>query len=248
MIARVMPENPRDAPRCEPRYAIYFVPAADSALNRFGAATLGYDCFSGADVALPDALPVDDGTWRELTAEPRRYGFHATLKAPFRLAAEFDEPALVRAFTDFALTIATLPVIAPVVRSLGHFIAIIPEHRNGDLDHLAAFCVRAFDCFRAPLNDGDRARRHVVGLSARQAENLERWGYPYVFDEFRFHLTLTGALPPERQTPLLVWLEDAFVRRHGGGPVPIDRITLMRQDHPDAHFVVLCEAPIGTVK
>src|SRR6266436_2078374 len=70
----------------DPRYAIYFVPAPDTALYRFGAGALGYDCFTGADMATLDTLPVDAGAWRELTREPRRYGFHATLKAPFRLA------------------------------------------------------------------------------------------------------------------------------------------------------------------
>jgi putative phosphonate metabolism protein len=237
MIAPLMAANPR--------YAIYFVPAANSALYRFGAAALGYDCFTGADVAMPDALPVGDAAWRELTAAPRRYGFHATLKAPFRLAAESDEPALMRAFEDFTHAVATVPAIAPVVRLLERFIAVVPEYRNGDLDRLAAACVRDFDRFRVPLSDADRARRHAAGLSARQAENLERWGYPYVFDDFRFHMTLTGALAPDLQGPLLAWLGDAFARRCGHEAVQVDRIALMRQDHADARFAVLRVAPIG---
>jgi hypothetical protein len=56
------------------RYAIYFVPAADTALYRFGAAVLGFDCFTGADIPTLDARPVDACAWHELTHEPRRYG------------------------------------------------------------------------------------------------------------------------------------------------------------------------------
>src|SRR5258708_19714311 len=96
-----------------PRYAIYFVPAADTALYRFGAAALGYDCFTGADIATLDALPVDAGAWRELTREPRRYGFHATLKAPFHLAAGPTEPKLIGVFLDFSPTITSTPPTYP---------------------------------------------------------------------------------------------------------------------------------------
>ena len=96
-----------------PRYAIYFVPAAETALYRFGAAVLGYDCFTGVEIPTPDVLPVDAGAWRELIHEPRRYGFHATMKAPFRLAAGRTEAELIDAFEDFARTIDTAPTHRP---------------------------------------------------------------------------------------------------------------------------------------
>lgn len=228
-----------------PRYAIYFVPAADTALYRFGAAALAYDCFAGVDIPTFDALPVDAGAWHELTAGPRRYGFHATLKAPFGLAAERSEAELVAAFESFARDLDVFPTVDPVVRLLQRFVAIVPAGETAALRELAASCVTRFDGFRAPLTEADRRRRLAAHLTAQQIAHAERWGYPYVFDEFRFHMTLTGALAPDRQAPMLSYLRDGFSRCCGERPIPIDRLALLRQDSPDARFVVIAYAPIG---
>src|SRR5258708_35106369 len=134
----------------DPRYAIYFVPAPDTALYRFGAGALGYDCFTGTDIATFDALPVDAGAWRELTREPRRYGFHATLKAPFRLAEGRTEGELIGEFVEFSETIDSAPTIEPAVCLLQHFVAIVPVAVGAGLDPRAPACVKNFDGFRAP--------------------------------------------------------------------------------------------------
>jgi putative phosphonate metabolism protein len=227
-----------------PRYAIYFVPAADSALYRFGAAALGYDCFTGTDVPTLDSLPVDAAAWRAMTDEPRRYGFHATLKAPFRLAAERDEAELLGAFAAFGRAIQSFPTIAPAVRLLGRFVAIVPASANAALDRLAESCVTHFDGFRAPLSDAERGRRLAAHLTAQQIANVERWGYPYVFDEFRFHMTFTGVLAADRHALVLAYLRENFARIRGEHPIPIDHLALMRQDGPDARFVVIAHASI----
>ena len=151
----------------DPRYAIYFVPAPDTALYRFGAGALGYDCFTGTDIATFDALPVDAGAWRELTREPRRYGFHATLKAPFRLAEGRTEGELIGEFVEFSETIDSAPTIEPAVCLLQHFVAIVPVAVGAGLDRLAASCVKHFDGFRAPLTSADRSRRLAAYLTAR---------------------------------------------------------------------------------
>ena len=228
-----------------PRYAIYFVPAADTALYRFGAAALGYDCFTGADIPTLDALPVDAGTWRELTHEPRRYGFHATLKAPFHLAAGRTEAELIEEFEEFARAIDSAPSIEPAVRLLQSFVAIVPATARAELGRLAASCVTHFDGFRASLTGADRNRRLAAHLTEQQVEHVERWGYPYVFEDFRFHMTLTGALTADRQALMLTHLRSSFARCHGERPIPIDRLALLRQDDPRARFVVLAHGAIG---
>jgi len=229
----------------DPRYAIYFVPAPDTALYRFGAAALGYDCFTGADIATLDALPVDAGAWRELTREPRRYGFHATLKAPFRLAEGRTEAELIGEFVEFSETIDDAPTVAPVVCLLQHFVAIMPVAAGAGLDRLAAACVKHFDGFRAPLTSADRSRRLAAHLTARQIGHVERWGYPYVFEDFRFHMTLTGALSADSQEPLVAYLRGSLACSHGDGPIKIDRLALLRQDNPGARFVVLANSAIS---
>ena len=65
-----------------PRYAIYYAPAPGSGLDRFGATLLGYDAFTGKDLPFPEDILQVAPDWRGLTGDPRKYGFHATLKAP----------------------------------------------------------------------------------------------------------------------------------------------------------------------
>jgi putative phosphonate metabolism protein len=227
----------------KPRYAVYFVPAAQSALYRLGASLLGYDCYAGVEIDFPDALPVCALAWREMTQEPRRYGFHATLKAPFHLADGTDETELVEAFLAFCRSSAVAATFTPIVAVIEGFIAIVPSGSEPAVDRLAAACVSAFDRFRAPLSALDRERRLAAGLTERQAQNLERWGYPYVFEDFRLHLTLTGRLPAERQAIVLPFLRESFSAICAAA-IRIDGIALLRQDRPDARFTVLRAAPI----
>ena len=229
----------------KPRYAVYFVPAAQSALYRFGSALLGYDCYTGKEIDFPDVLPLPAAAWRALTQEPRRYGFHATLKAPFRLADGADEARLVEAFHAFCRAEAVAAAFTPVVAAIEGFIAIVPSASVPAVDRLAAGCVTAFDRFRAPLEAHDRERRLAAGLAERQAQNLERWGYPYVFEDFRLHLTLTGRLPAEPRAIVLSCLHESFAAL-SCSTIGIDRIALLRQDRPDARFTVLRDAPIAS--
>src|SRR5262245_44541671 len=176
----------------DPRYAIYFVPPPDSGFYRFGAGFLGYDCYSGADLGYTEKTGLRQAEWAALTRTPRTYGFHATLKAPFRLLPTLAETQLVAELEGFARSPRVIPEIAPTVQTLGQFIALVPTRAEASLDRLAADCVTAFDGYRRPVPPEERHKRLATGLSPRQVENLDRWGYPYVLDEFRFHMTLTG--------------------------------------------------------
>jgi len=228
-----------------PRYAIYFVPAADSDLYRFGSAMLGYDCYTGDELPHPDGVGVAPDDWRRLTEEPRRYGFHATLKAPFRLAAAHREAELARALFDFAgASRHATARIAPQVQLLGSFTAIVPRETPASLSALADGCTTAFDRFRAPMPAGERARRTRAPLSERQLRHLDRWGYPYVFEDFRFHMTLTGPLPAERREAVPALLRDAFARACGERAIAIDRVALFKQENEHARFRVLHHAAL----
>jgi putative phosphonate metabolism protein len=225
------------------RYAIYFAAARDSDLHRFGSAVLGYDCYSGDEPSFPDDIGVDRETWRQMTEEPRRYGFHATLKAPFRLADGCGEADLARALNAFAARGHAPIRIAPAIRLLGAFTAIVPREPSAPLAALADRCTADFDRFRAPMPAAERARR-ADGLSERQLANLDRWGYPYVLADFRFHMTLTGRLAPDRQEATLATLRRSFARTCGDGPIAIDRLGLFKQDNASARFRVLDQAAL----
>jgi putative phosphonate metabolism protein len=223
-----------------PRYAIYYASAPGSALDRFGAELLGYDARSGVDPPFPDDVLRAAPDWHALTQDPRKYGFHATLKAPFALAQSKTEAGLVAACADFADRPRSAAIITPVVGSISGFIAVIPKERSDDLERFAADCVSAFDAFRAPLTSEDRARRNPQRLTPRQSEYLDRWGYPYVMDEFRFHMTLTGRLEQARREAVLAMLRDHFAMI-GLERLAIDRIAVFCQNHSHSRFRILKE-------
>jgi len=225
-----------------PRYAIYYASIPGSVLDRFGATLLGYDAHRGTDLPFPDGLEPAD--WRELTQDPRKYGFHATLKAPMALAPGRREEELVAACAAFAETPRIIPVIEPVVDCISGFIAVVPARLSSELQAFAADCVRTFDPFRAPLTEEDRARRNPSKLTEPQRRYLDHWGYPYVLEEFRFHMTLTGSLDAERRPPVLAMLQDRFSRT-GIRSLPIDRIALFRQSGAHARFRVLAAWPLA---
>ena len=218
-----------------PRYAIYFTAGADSALTRFGAELLGYDVYTGDEVPFPADASRVAPDWRDVTADPRKYGFHGTLKAPMALAPGRTEAELVAACAAFAGKARPIPSIRPVVDSISGFIAVIPTEPVGTLQQLAADCVREFDDFRAPMTAEDRARRKPDKLTERQRDYLDRWCYPYVMEEFRFHMTLTGRLDAERRGPILEMLRARFAAL-GLDTLAVDRIALFKQDDTRARF------------
>jgi putative phosphonate metabolism protein len=228
-----------------PRYAVYFVPHPDAALYRFGAEILGCDCYSGGNVDHGPDLSMSRMEWSNLTREPRTYGFHATLKAPFQLAPDYVEADLVEAFWAFAAKPREALAITPSVELLDHFAAIVPRQASPDLDAFANSCVSAFDYFRAQMTSQERARRLRHNVSAQQIANIDRWGYPYVFENFRFHMTLTGPVPRDQRPPVLSFLRARFSARYGETSLPIDHIALLRQDDPSARFRVISHCDVS---
>src|SRR5258708_5644177 len=140
-----------------PRYAIYYAPAPGSALDRFGAHLLGYDAYRGEDLPFPDGVTRTRPDWRDLTHDPRKYGFHATLKAPMTLAEGKTEAELAAACEAFARAARPIPVIEPMVDSISGFIAVVPAKPSAELLQFAADVTREFDSFRAPLTRERRA-------------------------------------------------------------------------------------------
>lgn len=225
-----------------PRYAIYFVPGADSGLYRFGASVLGYDCYKGEACAFLDGAEAD---WPDYTREPRVYGFHATLKPPFYLADGYGEASLARAVKELAADCAAVLIGELAVRELGSFVALVPLAPRPLLNGLAEACVRELDRFRAPMSKLERERRMTPGLSDRQIVNLARWGYPYVCEDFRFHMTLTGTLPVQKRDRALRLLCEKYEQAPNAVTVTVDQIVIARQSEAGLPFQVTVVAPLG---
>ncbi|MEO1421869.1 MAG: DUF1045 domain-containing protein [Pseudomonadota bacterium] len=177
------------------RYAVYFTPGGD--LARVGAAWLGWDLSTGATVPHPDVPGIDV---EAATRTPRKYGLHATIKPPFRLAEGRTAEGLAKDLEAFCSAQPPVTLEGLALSRLGRFLALLPEGDQTHLSALAAAVVREFDAYRAPAGSEELARRRKAGLSTAQEANLLAWGYPHVMDQFRFHITLSGALDPARLT------------------------------------------------
>ena len=172
------------------RYAIYFTATGDLAAR--GASWLGWDVAQGRAVPHPPMSGLD---LPKLTHTPRKYGFHATIKPPFQLAEGMTFQDLSHATKTLCASLAPLTLPPLKVSPLGRFLALTFQIPTPELNDLAATVVQSLDPFRAPPSAADLAKRRQANLSPHQDALLVKWGYPYVMDEFRFHMTLTEKMP-----------------------------------------------------
>lgn len=173
------------------RYAIYHLPGPVPWAD-WATAWLGWDCIAGRAVAQPEAPFAMDA----VTETPRRYGLHATIKAPFTIAEGRTAEELDAALANLCTALAPTRLGPLKLARLGRFLALVPEHQDDAVTALAAEAVRALDRFRAPMSEDERARRAGPGLRGALQDNLDRWGYAHVMEAFRYHVTLTGRLEP----------------------------------------------------
>ncbi|BBK31762.1 putative phosphonate metabolism protein [Stella humosa] len=226
------------------RFAVYFAPPAESPLARFAAGWLGH-CPEGYPAAAGPPVPgISDARMGELVADAARYGFHGTLKPPFRLAEGRTEQDLSAAMTVLARRFEpfTLPPLRLV--AIGGFLALVPAHPCARLEAVASACVTELDRFRRPPDEAELARRRRARLSERQEQMLARWGYPYVLDEFQFHLTLTARLDPA-EAALIRPVLDRLTAPLIGQPLPFADLALFIQPAAGAPFTIERRFPLA---
>jgi hypothetical protein len=227
------------------RYAVYYAPPRDHPLTALASAWLGYDAWTAAPVARPviKAPGLDEAEVEVLTLEPRQYGFHGTLKAPFRLAEGQTEAALIEKIFAFAAAQQRFEGEL-VVQSLSGFVALTLVQPSNAMAALHAGCVHAFEPFRAPLSDADLARRRRASMTAEQDSRLRAYGYPWVFEDFSFHMTLTGRVSDPTRRDMLCGALSQYLAA-GTGPHIFDTICLFRQKNPQVPFRILTSSTIG---
>lgn len=221
------------------RYAIYFAPAEDSPLWRFGIEWLGRDPVSGAPLTQPQVPGLSAEALRAATESPRNYGFHATLKPPFHLADGVGVEQVRRAARQFAIDRKAFDAPPVSLQRIGRFQALALTAPCAEMDALAAGCVREFDTFRAPPSAGELAKRRERGLSERQEAYLQQWGYPYVMEEFRFHMTMLGSTRDEALHAAVSAYLEPLARRFAAEPLHVDGICLYRQETRTAPFLLV---------
>lgn len=187
------------------RYAIYFLPKQNSALANFGANWLGWDIQKGQQTDYPSWVDADH---QQRVSTPVKYGFHGTIKPPMRLAAGKDIEQLRQHIKDVCKAHQAFELPDLQLQAIGNFLALTLSEPCVALQNLAADCVCELDNFRAEPTPAELQKRLAANLTAQQQVMLKKWGYPYVLDEFKFHLTLTGKLPELEQQQQLALLSE----------------------------------------
>lgn len=173
------------------RYALYYAPPKDADWTDLCTSWLGWSMETGAEVTHPNAGGLDVAA---ITDRPRKYGLHGTIKPPFRLAQGTSRADLETAAEALCARLKPVTLDGLEVARLGRFLALRPMGDASPLADLAGACVEGLDAFRAPAPQAELDRRRKSGLTPAQEAHLLRWGYPYVMDQFRFHITLSGPL------------------------------------------------------
>jgi 2'-5' RNA ligase len=231
-----------------PRYAVYLAPSPYEQLWHFGSAVLGYDAATGEETQgfLFDGFGADE--WRGLTEGARNYGFHGTLKAPFRLWPEasqqdlfFAVDEIARASTPFMLDPLRLEVLG--VNGGSGFLALVPDQPANDLAALERLVVTGLDSLRAPLTAEEIARRRPEQLSERQRDQLARFGYPFIFEDFQLHFTLSDRIPQAERAAAS--LKRSMLGQIGTPRLMVDALVLFEQRQPGARFRIMRRFPFG---
>ncbi len=226
------------------RYAVYFSPEVQSPWWAFGARWIGRD--EQKDIALRRAAPcsLPDAALEHITAEPRRYGFHATLKAPFRLAERLGETDLLSSTHALARRLEPLPLGPVHLKELDDFLALVPDTAPPGLERLAQSCVAELDSLRAPMSEAEIQRRNPDKLDARGRELLALYGYPHVLERFRFHMTLTGPVTALEARLVTLALAPDVSRLNAESPLVLDRLCIFREEAPGRPFLRIADMPL----
>lgn len=213
------------------RYAIYFTPPPGEPLTLAAESWLGRSAFSGAAFAMPAEREA-------ITVSARRYGFHATMKAPFRLADGMSEAQLIDDFEQWTAARHAFTGPRLVIDTIDGFFALVPKERYEALETLARDIVVDFESFRAPLTLEDFERRRPDRLAPAERGYLDTYGYPYVLDAFRFHMTLTDRVPAQDTAKVAEEL-NAHFGTLPDDPIHVSTLALFAESEPGAPFRVL---------
>lgn len=233
--------------RMPSRYAVYYAPESGSDLAAFGARWTGAD--DDGNPVAPITIPgVSPSRFAELTVGPRRYGFHGTLKPPFVLNPAATQHNLIAAAKVVARSLAPIVIPPLEIAVIGKFIALTPTTSSAELEKLAAQCVRTFEAYRSPLSDDQIASYRSNKLTVHQDSMLVHWGYPYVMEEFRFHISLTERIDDIAERRALMTAVTELAKPLADKPVTIRELALFHQVDRDHPMTILERFPFGRTK
>lgn len=220
------------------RYAIYYVPS-NNLFYKLGSSWLGWDTISGQPASQPETDSAVN--IQKITEAPRKYGLHATIKAPFRLGNNVNALELERQLEILCGSIKPIEFKLKL-SELSGFFALTPTVKNTEIRNLHTKVVRKLDYFRAQPTKEEIIKRRENQLTSEQDQNLIKWGYPYIFEDFYFHITLTGKIPEDLRNKVKDEIENFFQ------PVLQQKINLSELalvgEATDGNFYVLRQMPL----
>ncbi|OOG43628.1 DUF1045 domain-containing protein [Rhodanobacter sp. C05] len=215
------------------RYAIYFCPANDTALGQLGRDWLA------ASTDAPELPGISMERRDALLANARRYGWHATIRAPFTLAADVVYDDVRRAVAAVARDCASFELSLRIER-LASFLALRPGVDGAAPQKLAATCLEALEPLRASRPNAAQDRRGA-SLDAAELVLLQRYGYPYVLDRYRFHFTLSAPATESEEQVMRQWLEPRVAEL----PLTrVDALSICHEAAPGDAFELLERIPL----
>lgn len=221
------------------RYAVYFCPAPDTDWGIAGARWLGRCAITGKRSQQLEISGIDSELFHSLTSDPKRYGWHATLKAPFKLVPEHEVGDLLLKLHQLAKSLKPFELPKLEVSRVGGFLSLRPTEISVQLNDAAAICVRDLHSFALPLDEAELARRRKAKLTPEQDKLLVEWGYPWILDQFNFHFSLTGSLQ-SIDAPKQQKLMQAAEQHFGNLSVcRFDRIALVIEPEAGKDFEVI---------
>jgi Protein of unknown function (DUF1045) len=215
------------------RYAIYFCPASDTALGRLGQNWLA------ASPHAPELTGISTERRNALLFKVRRYGWHATIRAPFMPAVDVAYDDVRRAVASVAHACASFELPLHIHRLAG-FLALRPCVDGAAPKQLAAICLTALLPLCAPLSN-EVLERRSVGLDADEAGLLQGYGYPYVLDRYRFHLTLSAPATESEENAMREWLEPRVAELPS---TRMDALSICREATPGGAFELVERIPL----
>ncbi|GHB38174.1 hypothetical protein GCM10007094_29400 [Pseudovibrio japonicus] len=226
------------------RYSIYFTHPQSAKLTKLGSQWLGRSAFSNNSMEHPSLTGIEPTRLQSLTINARRYGFHATMKPPFKLAEGRSPDDVKAAFTAFAKQTPAFTIKGLAPNFLGKFLALTPNQPSDQLNQLAAQCIKEFDHLRAPLSEKDIKRRRKAKLTPQQDAYMLQWGYPYIFEHFHFHMTLSQPLEDESERQALKAAAEEHFEPVIHQKISISHLALCVEPEADAPFQVIEIKPL----
>lgn len=229
------------------RYAIFFAPHDESTLGIYGATVLRRKATSDDEWVNPD-IPVNfenTPVWRQCVERPAHYGFHATINAPFELNKQYSAEELLDDLAAFCKQQRPLALSNLAPRLTHRYDALAFEDQPEEIKSFASASITRFEKYRAKLTSEDLTRRKKKAFSASQVSNLQRYGYPYVFEEFNFHMTLSGTMPDD-DNGFLRWLGVLYSQMVPETPL-LDRLCVFKQSDRKAAFIRIANFPFPTI-